>query len=130
MLSYRSSVVDTNQLWIVSDKLCWVLYIDCVSLTPSVSLDACVLATTAALQNGVFLLCMYVCITILCQMSYNSSYVRTYIHMCIMICFKIHVWMYKFKITYYVSLESNIWESSKFESWLSFKKLTFTVWSI
>ena len=36
------------------DKWCWVLYIDCVSLTPSVSLDAYVLATTAALQNSTF----------------------------------------------------------------------------
>ena len=55
MYVYRSSVIDTDQLQIVADKLFWVLYIDCVSLSPSVSLDACFLATTAALQNGTYI---------------------------------------------------------------------------
>ena len=45
-------MLDSDQLWLVPDKWCWVLYVDCVSLTPSMSLDACILATTAALQNG------------------------------------------------------------------------------
>ena len=52
--SHRPSVLSTDQLWVIMDKWCWVLYIDCVSLTPSVSLDAYVLATTAALQNSMF----------------------------------------------------------------------------
>ena len=67
MYVYRSSVIDTDQLQIVADKLFWVLYIDCVSLSPSVSLDACFLATTAALQNGMYstLLCIHLNLEIL-----------------------------------------------------------------
>ena len=52
MFIYRSSVINIDQLQIVADKLFWVLYIDCVSLSPTKSLDACFLATTAALKNG------------------------------------------------------------------------------
>ncbi|XP_065909908.1 exosome complex component RRP43-like [Dysidea avara] len=50
-LFQQSTVLDCDQLWLVPDQWCWVLYVDCVSLTPSMSLDACILATTAALQN-------------------------------------------------------------------------------
>ena len=75
--SYRPSVVSTDQLWVVLDKLCWVLYVDCVSLTPSVLLDACVLATTAALQNSMFSLLYFIKL-----FAYISTCACMWCHLC------------------------------------------------